>query len=215
MPDFLDTLAEDRVIAVIRAPEIPDAAALATALVQGGIPWIEFTYTTPDLPTHLRHAASVSGCRIGAGTVLTAAQAEAAIEAGATYLVTPGCREEVAEVATASQVPLIMGAFTPTEVARALDLGATAIKIFPAHSLGPRYFKDLNGPYPAAPLIASGGINPTNAAHFLTSGAHAVCAGSDVVPANTVATADWPEITRRAKGFVAALGNPISLPSLR
>ncbi|MFM9445596.1 bifunctional 4-hydroxy-2-oxoglutarate aldolase/2-dehydro-3-deoxy-phosphogluconate aldolase [Streptomyces acidiscabies] len=215
MRDFLDTLAEDRVIAVVRAPELPDAAALATALVAGGVPWIEFTYTTPGLPAHLRDAASVPGCHLGAGTVLTAAQAEAAIEAGATYLVTPGCREEVARVAAASHVPLIMGAFTPTEVARALDLGVTAIKIFPAHSLGPRYFKDLNGPYPGAPLIASGGINPTNAPHFLTSGAHAVCAGSDVVPANTVAAGDWPDITRRAKEFVAALGNPIPLPSLR
>lgn len=207
MQDFLATLAEDRVIAVIRAPEIPDAAALAAALAQGGIPWVEFTYTTPGLTAHLRDAASVPGCRTGAGTVLTAAQAEAAIEAGAAYLVTPGCREEVARVATAARVPLVMGALTPTEVAYAVDLGAAAVKIFPAHSLGPRYFKDLNGPYPGVPLIASGGVNATNAADFLTAGAHAVCAGSDVVPAGAVAAGDWPGITRRATGFVAEMPN--------
>ncbi|WP_416969466.1 bifunctional 4-hydroxy-2-oxoglutarate aldolase/2-dehydro-3-deoxy-phosphogluconate aldolase [Streptomyces sp. 4F14] len=205
MPPFLETLAEDRVIAVIRAPEIPDAAALTGALLEGGVPWVEFTYTTPGLTAHLRDAASVPGCHVGAGTVLTAAQAEAAIEAGAGYLVTPGCREEVAEVAVAAQIPLVMGALTPTEVARALDLGATAVKIFPAHSLGPRYFKDLNGPYPGAPLVASGGVNPANAAQFLTSGALAVCAGSDVVPAGTVAAGDRAGITRRAAAFVAAL----------
>ncbi|MET8976866.1 bifunctional 4-hydroxy-2-oxoglutarate aldolase/2-dehydro-3-deoxy-phosphogluconate aldolase [Streptomyces sp. NPDC004539] len=205
MRDFLAGLAEDRVIAVIRAPEIPDAAELSAALLQGGVKWVEFTYTTPELPVHLRRAASVPGCRIGAGTVLTAAQAEAAVEAGAAYLVTPGIRAEVARVAAQAEVPVVMGALTPTEVAMALDLGAAGVKIFPAHSLGPRYFKDLNGPYPGVPLVASGGVNPANAADFLAAGAHAVCAGSDVVPASAVTAGDWAGIGRRAKAFVAAL----------
>jgi 2-dehydro-3-deoxyphosphogluconate aldolase/(4S)-4-hydroxy-2-oxoglutarate aldolase len=211
-PTALTALAADRVIAVIRAPEIPDAAALCGALAEGGIRWVEFTFTTPGLTGHLRRAAgtgaagAAGGCHIGAGTVMTAAQAEEAIGAGATYLVTPGLRPAVAEAARAAGVPVVMGALTPTEVATALDLGATAVKIFPAHALGPRYFKDLTGPYPGVPLVASGGVNGTNAAAFLAAGARAVCAGSDVVPPSAVADGDWADITRRAKAFMDAVG---------
>ncbi|MGW8848115.1 bifunctional 4-hydroxy-2-oxoglutarate aldolase/2-dehydro-3-deoxy-phosphogluconate aldolase [Streptomyces sp. JH002] len=204
--DPLAPLAADRVIAVIRAPEIPDAAALCAALREGGIHWVEFTYTTPDLAGHLRRAAPEAGAGLGAGTVLTAAQAEQAIEAGARYLVTPGVRPAVAEAAAPAGVPVVMGALTPTEVAQALDLEAAAVKIFPAHALGPRHFKDLGGPYPGTPLVASGGVNATNAAAFLAAGALAVCAGSDVVPPAAVAAADWRQITERAREFTAALG---------
>ncbi|MEV0186252.1 bifunctional 4-hydroxy-2-oxoglutarate aldolase/2-dehydro-3-deoxy-phosphogluconate aldolase [Streptomyces sp. NPDC050625] len=199
---LLPTLSADRVIAVIRAPEISDAAALCAALAEGGIRWAEFTFTTPDLTEHLQRAAAHNGCHIGAGTVMTAVQAQAAIDAGATYLVTPGCRQEVSQVAAQAGIPVIVGALTPTEVAHALDLQAAAVKIFPAHALGPRYFKDLLGPYPGIPLIASGGVNSTNAAQFLAAGARAICAGSEVVSASAIAAADWPTITKRAKAFI-------------
>ncbi len=116
------------------------------------------------------------------GTVLTADQARAAIDSGAKFLVTPGIRVDVAEVAAGSGIPVIMGAFTPSEVLVALDLGAAAVKIFPASALGPRYFKDLRGPLPDVALIPSGGVNAGNAAEFLAHGAVAVTAGTDVVP---------------------------------
>jgi 2-dehydro-3-deoxyphosphogluconate aldolase/(4S)-4-hydroxy-2-oxoglutarate aldolase len=99
-----------------------------------------------------------------------------------------------------------MGALTPTEVAQAYDLGAVAVKIFPARAVGPRYFGDLAGPYPGIPLVASGGVDSGNAAAFLAAGARAVCAGSGVVPPDAVAAADWSGITDRAKAFVKALG---------
>lgn len=204
--DVLAELSADRVIAVIRAPEIPDAAALCDALVAGGIRWIEFTFTTPGLAAHLRRAASGTGYRVGAGTVMTAVQAQEAIGAGAAFLVTPGCRPAVAEVAGAAGIPVVMGALTPTEVAQAYDLGAVAVKIFPARAVGPRYFGDLAGPYPDVPLVASGGVDAGNAAAFLAAGARAVCAGSGVVPPDAVAAADWSGITDRAKAFVKALG---------
>ncbi|TDC63777.1 bifunctional 4-hydroxy-2-oxoglutarate aldolase/2-dehydro-3-deoxy-phosphogluconate aldolase [Streptomyces hainanensis] len=205
-PGALAPLAADRVIAVVRAPEIPDAAALAAALLAGGIRWIEFTYTTPGLAGHLRRAVAEAGdAVVGAGTVLTAEQAERAIEAGARYLVTPGCRPAVAEAAAASGVPVVMGALTPTEVGHALDLGAAAVKIFPAHTFGARHLRDLAGPFPGTPLVASGGVNAGNAASFLSAGALAVCAGSDVVPPAAVAAADWRTVTANARAFVQAL----------
>ncbi|GAB7187506.1 bifunctional 4-hydroxy-2-oxoglutarate aldolase/2-dehydro-3-deoxy-phosphogluconate aldolase [Kitasatospora sp. Ki12] len=201
----LSALRDDRVIAVVRAPSIPDAAALCAALAAGGITWTEFTCTTPEVTTHLRRAAR-AGHRVAVGTVLTAEQAERGVAAGASFLVTPGCRPEVAEAAGAAGVPVVLGALTPTEVARAVDLGAAAVKIFPARAFGPGYFKDLRGPYPDVPLVASGGVNAGNAAEFLGQGALAVCAGTDVVPPEAVAAGDWAEITRRARAFTAACG---------
>ncbi|MFI6403549.1 bifunctional 4-hydroxy-2-oxoglutarate aldolase/2-dehydro-3-deoxy-phosphogluconate aldolase [Streptomyces sp. NPDC050548] len=203
--DFLTQLTKDRVIAVVRAPEIPDASALCTALRAGGIHWIEFTRTTPSLAAHLRRAVADGLGGVGAGTVMTAEQAEELIDAGAEYLVTPGCRPGVARAATAAGVPVVMGALTPTEVGQALDLGADAVKIFPARAFGPRHFRDLAGPFPDVPLVASGGVNAENAAGFLTAGARAVCAGSEVVPPGVVAAGDWAEITRRARAFTESL----------
>ncbi|MFE6053783.1 bifunctional 4-hydroxy-2-oxoglutarate aldolase/2-dehydro-3-deoxy-phosphogluconate aldolase [Kitasatospora sp. NPDC056446] len=199
----LSALQDDRVIAVVRAPRIPDAAELCAALAAGGITWTEFTYTTPDVTKHLRRAAQ-AGWRVGVGTVLTAEQAERGVAAGASFLVTPGCRPEVAVAARAAGVPVVLGALTPTEVAHAVDLGAAAVKIFPARAFGPGYFKDLRGPYPDVPLVASGGVNAGNAAEFLGQGALAVCAGTDVVPPEAVAAGDWAEITRRARVFTEA-----------
>ncbi|MGV9267802.1 bifunctional 4-hydroxy-2-oxoglutarate aldolase/2-dehydro-3-deoxy-phosphogluconate aldolase [Kitasatospora sp. NPDC003701] len=191
------------VIAVVRAPRIPDAAALCAALAEGGINLTEFTYTTPEVTTHLQRAAR-EGWRVGVGTVLTAEQAEEAIAVGASFLVTPGLRPEVARAAHAARVPVVLGALTPTEVARAVDLGAAAVKIFPARAFGPGYLKDLRGPYPDVPLVASGGVNAGNAAEFRAQGALAVCAGTDVVAPEVVAAGDWAEITRRAKVFTQA-----------
>ncbi|MDH6131338.1 2-dehydro-3-deoxyphosphogluconate aldolase/(4S)-4-hydroxy-2-oxoglutarate aldolase [Kitasatospora sp. MAA4] len=198
-------LAADPVIAVVRAPRIPDAVALCAALAQGGVHWVEFTFTTPGVTDQLARAvAAGTGCRIGVGTVLTAEQAERGIAAGASFLVTPGCRPEVARAARGAGVPVVLGALTPTEVGRAVDLGAAAVKIFPARAFGPGYFRDLGGPYPDVPLVASGGVSAGNAAEFLAHGALAVCAGSEVVAPELVAAGDWAAITRRAGLFTAA-----------
>ncbi|GAA1258369.1 bifunctional 4-hydroxy-2-oxoglutarate aldolase/2-dehydro-3-deoxy-phosphogluconate aldolase [Kitasatospora nipponensis] len=206
MTDFRAELAADRVIAVVRAPRIPDAAALCAALAEGGLRWVELTCTTPGVAAHLERAAAVdTGCRLGLGTVLSAEQASRGLEAGASFLVTPGCRPQVAEVAARAQAPLVLGALTPTEVARAHELGAAAVKIFPARAFGPGYFRDLRGPYPDVPLVASGGVDAQSAPAFLANGALAVCAGSEVVPAEAVAAGDWAELTRRARAFMAAL----------
>lgn len=214
MTCFTSRLAADRVIAVVRAPRIPDAAALCAALLAGGIRWVELTCTTPEVMDSLASAVAADpGVRLGLGTVLTADQARAGIAAGAEYLVTPGCRAEVAQVARAAGVPVLLGALTPTEVARAADLGAAAVKVFPARAFGPGYFKDLRGPYPDIPLIASGGVDAATAPAYLGHGALAVCAGGEVVPAAAVAAGDWPELTRRAKAFIASLGDAGPGPS--
>jgi 2-dehydro-3-deoxyphosphogluconate aldolase / (4S)-4-hydroxy-2-oxoglutarate aldolase len=204
---ILDALAEGRVLAVVRASTIPDAAELCEALVAGGIRCVELTFTTPGLPGHLRRASGI--CRLGAGTVLNRADAVAAVDAGAEFLVTPGVLPEVAAVGRDRGVPVFMGALTPTEILGALNLGAAAVKIFPAYAFGPRYLKDLHGPLPGVPLIPSGGITAANAHEFLVQGALAVSAGTGVVPPDAVAAGNWAEITRRARAFVTPLeGHP-------
>lgn len=207
--DPLEALRRDRVLAVVRAQAIPDAADLCRALAEGGIGTVELTFTTPDVLTHVRRAAEAApGTLLGVGTVLGGEQARAAIDAGARFLVTPGLRPAVAQVAVAAGVPVFLGAFTPTEVAQAVDLGSAAVKLFPAGQLGPGYVKDLRGPFPSVELLPSGGVNAANAASWLAAGALAVCAGTSVVPPAEVADGDWPEITRRAREFVTALHSP-------
>jgi 2-dehydro-3-deoxyphosphogluconate aldolase/(4S)-4-hydroxy-2-oxoglutarate aldolase len=205
----LDLLRTDRVLSVVRAPEIGDARDLCSALVAGGIHVIELTFTTPDLPRHLERAASGdTGAVVGAGTVQTAAQARTAVEAGAQFLVTPGQGPEAAEVVAAAQaggVPIVLGALTPSEVMTAVALGADAVKIFPAHQFGPKYLKDLSGPFPGVALVPSGGVNAGNARAFLDAGALAVSAGTDVVSPTDVADRQWAGITEKAKAFCAVL----------
>ncbi|MGH3585210.1 MAG: bifunctional 4-hydroxy-2-oxoglutarate aldolase/2-dehydro-3-deoxy-phosphogluconate aldolase [Pseudonocardia sp.] len=201
---MIEVLRRERALAVVRAEDIPDATDLCRALAAGGISTVELTFTTPNVLDHVARAAG-SGALLGVGTVLTAEQARAAIDAGARFLVTPGLRPAVAHVATTAGVPVFPGAFTPTEVADALDMGATAVKIFPAGRLGPKYLSDLHGPYPQADLLPSGGVSAENAADYLAAGAMAVCAGTSVVPPAAVAAGSWPEITERAAAFVGAI----------
>ncbi|WP_433598441.1 bifunctional 4-hydroxy-2-oxoglutarate aldolase/2-dehydro-3-deoxy-phosphogluconate aldolase [Nocardia sp. CA-135953] len=201
----LDVMRADRVLTVVRAPKIPDPSALADALARSGIRTLELTFTTPGVLDYLRIAATVPDAVVGVGTVLHAGQAAAAIDNGARFLVTPGVRAEVAAVATERDIPVVMGAFTPTEVLTALDLGAAAVKIFPARALGPGYMKDLRGPFPDVALIPSGGVNAGNAAEFLANGAVAVTAGTDVVAPSDVAAGRWSEIASRAASFVRSM----------
>ncbi len=145
---------------------------------------------------------------VGAGTVLSADQARAALAAGARFLVTPGLPPEAAEIVAeghAAGAAVVLGALTPTEVLTATTLGADAVKIFPARAVGPRYFSDLRGPFPEVALIPSGGVDEDNAAEFLRAGAIAVTAGTSVVQPADVDEARWEQITTNAARFRAAL----------
>jgi 2-dehydro-3-deoxyphosphogluconate aldolase/(4S)-4-hydroxy-2-oxoglutarate aldolase len=204
--DLLVELTQRRALCIIRAPEVPDPVGLARTLVEAGMPIVEFALTTPNAPRLMEQASKVDGLVLGAGTVMSAQDARDSINAGAKFLLTPGLRPAVAEEALRQQVPVVLGAMTPTEVATAVELGSTAVKVFPAARLGPAYFGDLHGPYPGTPLVATGGLNAENAASFLAGGAIAVTAGSGVVSPKLAAESRLDEIAQRAKEFLAALG---------
>lgn len=209
--DLLAALVADRALAIVRAPRIDDPVALTEGLVAGGIRVVELTFTTPGLPEVLRAAADAAprtGAVVGAGTVTTAAHARQALDAGARFLVTPGTGPDAAEIVAAAHeadAPVMLGAFTPSEVMVALALGADVVKVFPARTGGPKHLSDLRGPFPDAALVPSGGIDDTNAGDYLRAGALAVTAGTSVVAPADVTASRWPDITRRAAAFLAAL----------
>ncbi|GAA1448377.1 bifunctional 4-hydroxy-2-oxoglutarate aldolase/2-dehydro-3-deoxy-phosphogluconate aldolase [Leifsonia poae] len=204
---IVDILSTDRTLAVVRAPRIDDPVALCGALVAGGIRTVEFTFTTPGVDEIIAASvaeAGTTGAVIGAGTVTDTDKAETAIRAGAQFLVTPGLHEGVAAVAREAGVPVLLGALSPTEVMRAVEWGAAAVKVFPASLVGPGYLKDLRGPFPEVPFVPSGGLHAGNAAEWSAAGALAVTAGSSVVSASSIESGDWETITARAREFSAA-----------
>lgn len=206
-PALLDTLRADRAITVVRAPRIDDPAALCAALVAGGIRTVEFTFTTPGVERIVAEAvaaATDSGALVGAGTVTDEARAEAAIAAGARFIVTPGLHDGVAAICRDAGIPFLLGALSPSEVMRAVEAGASAVKIFPASLVGPGYLKDLSGPFPGVAFVPSGGLHADNAAAWVDAGALAVTAGSSVVSAAAIEAAEWAAVTERAAAFRAA-----------
>jgi 2-dehydro-3-deoxyphosphogluconate aldolase/(4S)-4-hydroxy-2-oxoglutarate aldolase len=203
--DLLAELRARRALCILRAPTIPDPVGLTRTLVEAGLPIVEFAFTTPNAAALIEQSSTVDGVILGAGTVMTAAQARDAISAGARFLLTPGIRAEVAAEAARHGVPVVLGAMTPTEVALAVDAGSAAVKVFPAGRLGSRYIKDLLGPYPDVPLVVSGGITAGNAAEYLAAGAIAATAGSGVVSPTLAAESRFAEIRVRAAEFVAAV----------
>lgn len=206
-PVLLDVLRDDRALTVVRAPRIHDPAALCRALAGGGIRTVEFTFTTPGVERILAEAVAAAGehgAFVGAGTVTDEAKAEAAIAAGARFIVTPGLHDGVAAVCREARVPFLLGALSPTEVMRAVEAGAAAVKIFPASLVGPGYLKDLRGPFPHTAFVPSGGLHADNASEWMAAGALAVTAGSSVVSAAAVEAGEWDAISARAAEFRSA-----------
>jgi len=190
------------VIAVIRLDRrLP--APLAHALVEGGIPVLELTLTTPGaLDSIAELVASLPACLIGAGSVLDASQAGAAIGAGARFCVGPAFDAGASALCAERAIPYIPGAFTPTELLQAHRSGASAIKLFPARVLGPAGLRELLAPLPFLKLVPSGGVTLANAGDWLRAGAAAVSVGSALLDRADLS----PEsLTERARALVAAV----------
>jgi 2-dehydro-3-deoxyphosphogluconate aldolase/(4S)-4-hydroxy-2-oxoglutarate aldolase len=175
-------LRESRLIAVLRADDPLDYDAVVDVLVESGVRSIELTLTTPGTLAHLPSlVARIVGAEIGVGTVTTTDEAERAIDAGAGYLVTPVARPKVVELAVRRGVPVYPGGLTPTELFSAWEAGATAVKVFPAETVGPRYGTHLRGPFPELQFVPSGGVTLDDIADWLRVGAAAVSLGSPLI----------------------------------
>ncbi len=207
MAQILDTVRKTRIVAVVRLERYDQAISVAEALLEGGISAIEFTLTGTgalEAITKTRVALG-SAVQIGVGTVLMPDAAEAAISAGAQFVITPAVRPSVIAVCRSRGVPVLCGALTPTEVFAGHEAGADAIKIFPARAVGPQYLRDLLAPLPGLMLVPTGGIDSGNARAYLDAGAAAVGIGGKLVSAQAVANADWAQITAVARACVEAI----------
>ena len=175
---ILDALALARVIAVVRASDAEAAVRTADALIEGGIRAIELTFTTPGVQRALAELAHRHpDALLGAGTVTERAQIDAATDAGASFLVSPGSPPALVEAMVDTGRTVIAGCLTPTEILGALSAGAHAVKLFPAEAVGPGYLAALRGPFPRLKLIPTGGIVPADVDRWLEAGAIAVGIG--------------------------------------
>jgi 2-dehydro-3-deoxyphosphogluconate aldolase/(4S)-4-hydroxy-2-oxoglutarate aldolase len=193
------------IIPVVRAASVDEATRAVEAISAGGIPVVEITMTVPNAIAVIREVAQQYRDKVlvGAGTIITADQAEACIRAGAEFLVSPGLSAPVLSVARVSEKLAIPGALTPTELMHAHDHGARLVKIFPCGNVGgPKYLKSLKAPFPNAALIPTGGVNAANAADFIAAGAFALGVGADLVDAKALREGNLQKITAAAQELV-------------
>ena len=176
MTGQLELILEHRIIPVARGLTQSKAVSVGQALAAGGLPIIEVTMESGNGAASIR-ALQDSDLLVGAGTLASVAQAEEAQEAGAVFFVSPHLDDEIAIWASDNQVTYLPGVFTPTEVARAVRLGARAVKLFPATTGGPSHVRIMKGPYPDLVVVPTGGITDANAGDFIDAGAAAVGVG--------------------------------------
>jgi 2-dehydro-3-deoxyphosphogluconate aldolase / (4S)-4-hydroxy-2-oxoglutarate aldolase len=198
-------IGEIGIMPVIRAANPAEALRAVEAICAGGISIVEITMTVPDAPRVLREVARANaGFLVGAGTVLNAEQAEICIDAGARFLISPGLAPEVIRTAAKHGVLAIPGAFTPSEVMAAMELGVEVIKIFPCGSGGgPGHIKALRGPFPDCRFIPTGGISLKNAEDYFSAGAFALGIGGELADLAALRRNEPHKITEAAKSLTA------------
>jgi len=203
----LETILRTKVVAVIRMKDAARLAEVAAALGRGGVRAIEVTMTVPGAAGVIRELARTKapGTLVGAGTVLDAGTAAEVIAAGADFVVSPVTDMATVRACREAGVLVAPGAFTPTEIVAAWRAGADIVKVFPATSLGPRFFRDMRGPLPQVRLMPTGGVTVENAREFVAAGAAAVGLGTALVDARAVEEGDWAALEERARRLMASL----------
>lgn len=180
--NLIDRLHDTRLVAIVRGRDSQAAFDTVITLAEEGVELIEVSLTTADATDVLRRARDLVGdsTALGAGTVVSRDDAARAADAGAEFIVTPALGPGIAE-ARSRALPVIAGALTPTEVVEASNLGATAIKLFPASLGGVAYLRALRDPFPQLPFVPVGGVDADLAREFLGAGAIAVGIGSPLI----------------------------------
>jgi len=204
--EVFDLVRAHRLVSVIRASEPAAALEAARAVIRGGIAFVEVTYSVPDAPSVMRQLVSEKhpGTVIGAGTVLSAREAAAAIDAGARFLIAPNVSQAVAGAARESGVFYCPGAYTTNEILHAVEMGAHLVKVYPVGVAGgPDYIKVIRDPLPRVPMLAAGGTNLDNIVPFYAAGCIACGIGGALADPALAAAGRFAEIEARARAFVA------------
>ena len=205
--EITNKVKEYGVLAVIRGPSAELTIKMVDALIAGGVKGIEITYSTPQAASVVRNLADRYGAEIllGMGTLTRPEQAEEAVRAGATFLVSPICQVELVKAMLDTGLAVMTGALTPSEVFQAYTLGSSIVKIFPGSLTGPGYIKALRGPFPYIPMMPTGGVSLENIGEWFAAGAVAVGAGSELCPKALAEAGEFDKISANARRFVEAI----------
>lgn len=208
----LDEMLDSKIISIIRGVASSGVVSAVEALERGGVKFVEVTFRPGDEKACMDTLKSIemlkkrfNGMHIGAGTVLTTAQVKDAAAAGAEFIISPNMNLNVIAKTKELNLLSLPGAFSPTEIEAAWEAGADIVKIFPAETVGPKYFKAVRGPLPNVRLAAVGGVSTKNIADFLAAGSDAFGIGSNLVSAARVKRAAWQEIEDDAAAYIAAV----------
>jgi 2-dehydro-3-deoxyphosphogluconate aldolase/(4S)-4-hydroxy-2-oxoglutarate aldolase len=193
-------------IAILRGQQAGIIEPVVQALAKGGFSALEITMNSPGAAGQIRAAVVSAQDRlsIGAGTVTSLAELDEAQKAGASFIVTPAVVQDVITECVLRRLPVFPGAFTPTEVYQAHGLGATMVKLFPAHRLGPGYVRDLKAPFPSVRLLPTGGITPESLPEYAMAGAEGFGIGSPLFQTDRLKAGDWDWLRSRAAQFCSA-----------
>ncbi|HKO96785.1 MAG TPA: bifunctional 4-hydroxy-2-oxoglutarate aldolase/2-dehydro-3-deoxy-phosphogluconate aldolase [Pyrinomonadaceae bacterium] len=203
--DVLTRIREISLIPVVRAESSDMALRAVAALKAGGLNVLEVTMTVPGAIEVIRSLSSEFGddALIGAGTVLDPETAQACIQAGAQFIVSPALNLKTIEFCRNQDIAIFPGALTPTEVVQAWQAGADAVKVFPAGAVGgASYLKALKAPFPQIELVPTGGVSLKTAADFLKAGAMALGVGADLVDTQALREGNAQQITDRARQYL-------------
>ena len=209
MSEILQRLAAHRLVPVVVIDDAAHADALAQALVDGGLPVAEVTFRTAAAADAIRAIAARGDVLVGAGTVLTPQQVDAAVAAGASYVVSPGTSRAVVERCQEHGILALPGAVTATEVQAALELGLTTVKFFPAGtSGGARAVAALAAPFGDVGFVPTGGIGPANLAEYLALPSVRAVGGSWMVPRELIRAGDLDAVRDLTAGAVSLVAHP-------
>ncbi len=200
MSEVYQQLRASRVVVVVKVPDVACARPLGEALLAGGLSCVEVTFRSEAAQGAIEALAGVEGLLVGAGTVRSVRQADAAREAGARFVVGPGTQEEVVRHCVKIGLPICPGVCTPSEVERALSFGVEVLKFFPASVFGgTAALKAFGAVYPEVPFIPTGGINATNLAEYLALKNVLACGGSWLAETSLLVERNFDEVQRRAR----------------
>ena len=201
----LERFATMRIVPVIVIDDPDDAVPLARALSEGGLPCAEVTLRTPRAMEALKRIASeLPDMLVGAGTVLTPAQAAEARGAGARFAVAPGFNAGVVEFCQSVELPIFPGVCTPTDIEMALGAGLSVLKFFPAEAIGGLPFlKAVAAPYTTVSFMPTGGIGPSNLASYLSFPRVVACGGSWIAPNDWISAGQFDRIRDTTRAAVS------------
>jgi 2-dehydro-3-deoxyphosphogluconate aldolase/(4S)-4-hydroxy-2-oxoglutarate aldolase len=168
-----------RLVAVVRSKSAKEALETAEAAADGGVKFVEITFSVPGAVEVIAELARRSDLRVGGGTVLSPDEAQQAITAGAQFIVSPTLELNLVPICRAADVACVSGAATPSEIVSATRAGTDLVKIFPADCVGgPHFVRQLRGPFPDVRLMVSGGVDENNVKEYAALGVTGICIGS-------------------------------------